>query len=71
MAFMRQNEAETRQIMGRRLKLEDRVAQTAVLLDVQPHTELDRVALQKYADMLSDVGELKARVNVDGIIYRE
>ena len=71
MAFMRQNEAETRQILGRRLKLEERVAQTSVLLDVQPHVEIDRGALQKYADMLSGLGELKGQVNVDGLIYRE
>jgi ABC-type nitrate/sulfonate/bicarbonate transport system substrate-binding protein len=71
MVFMRQNEAETRQIMGRRLKMEDRVAQTSVLLDVQPHGELDRGALQKYADMLSGLGELKGQVSVDGLIYRE
>jgi ABC-type nitrate/sulfonate/bicarbonate transport system substrate-binding protein len=71
MSFMRQNEAETRQIMGRRLKLEDRVAQTSVLLDVQPHAELDRVALQKCADMLSGLGELKGQLHVDDLIYRE
>jgi hypothetical protein len=42
-----------------------------VLLDVQPHGELDRGALQKYADMLSGLGELKGQVSVDGLIYRE
>jgi ABC-type nitrate/sulfonate/bicarbonate transport system substrate-binding protein len=71
MAFMRQNEAETRQIIAKRLKLEDRVAQTIVLLDVQPHAELDRAALQKYADMLTTLGELKAPVKVDAMIYKE
>jgi ABC-type nitrate/sulfonate/bicarbonate transport system substrate-binding protein len=71
MAFMRNNEAETRRIMGQRLKLEERVAQTAVLLDVQPHPDVDRAALQKYADMLAGLGELKGNVNVEGLIYRE
>jgi ABC-type nitrate/sulfonate/bicarbonate transport system substrate-binding protein len=71
MTFMRQHEAETRQIIGKRLKLEDRVAQTIVLLDVQPHAELDRASLQKYADMLTGVGELKAQVKVDAMLYRE
>jgi ABC-type nitrate/sulfonate/bicarbonate transport system substrate-binding protein len=71
MLFMRNNEAETRRIMGQRLKLEERVAQTVVLLDVQSHTELDRTALQKYADMLGSLGELKGHLSVDGLIYRE
>lgn len=69
--FMRNNEAETRKIMGQRLKMEERVAQAVVLLDVQPHADLDRAALQKYADMLAGLSELKAHVSVDGLIYRE
>jgi ABC-type nitrate/sulfonate/bicarbonate transport system substrate-binding protein len=71
MSFMCQNDADTRRIMGRRLQLDERVAQTSVLLDVQAHVELDRAALQKYADMLTALGELKGQVNVEGLLYRE
>jgi len=71
MIFMRENEGEARQIMAKRLTLDESVARASVFLYMLPHKEIDRGVFQKYADMLSGLRELKGQVNVDGLIYRE
>ncbi len=70
MIFMRDNELEARQIAGKRLGLDEAITKTTVFLYMHPHTQLDGNILQQYADMLSDLQELKGRVRVDSIIYR-
>lgn len=71
MVFMREHDAEARQIMAKRLKLDESVAKSSVFLYMLPHKEIDRTVFQSYADMLSGLGELKGKVSVDSLIYRE
>lgn len=71
MVFMREQEAEARQILGVRMKLEPSVANRSVFLYMLPHNEIDASILQTYADMLAGLGELKTTVRVDGLLYRE
>jgi NitT/TauT family transport system substrate-binding protein len=71
MVFMRENDAEARRIMAERLKLDDPVAKSCVFLYMLPHGEIDRSVLQRYSDMLTALGELKGKVNVDGLVYSE
>ena len=71
MQFMRDNRSEASQILAKRLTLAGPVAESTVFLYMTPHKEIDAAAFQKYADMLKDLGELKGRVNVDQLIYRD
>jgi NitT/TauT family transport system substrate-binding protein len=71
MVFMRENDAEARQIMAKRLKLDEPVAKSSVFLYMLPHREIDQGTLQKYSDMLTTLGELKGKVKVDGLLYNE
>jgi len=71
MAFMKDHEVEARQILARRLGLAPTVADRSIFLYMLPHREVDASIFQKYADMLTDLGELKDRVKVDGLLYRD
>lgn len=71
MVFMRANEAEARQIMAKRLGLDESVAKSVVFLYMLPHQDIDRTVLQRYSDMLTALGELKGTVSVDGLLYSE
>lgn len=71
MVFMREHEAEARQIMAKRLTLQPEVSNRSVFLYMLPHNEINSTIFQKYADMLSEIGELKDSIKVDTILYRE
>ncbi len=71
MVFMREHDTEARQIMAKRLKLDDAVAKQAVFLYMLPHKDINAAVFQKYADMLTDLQELKGHVKVDGLLYSE
>lgn len=71
MVFMREREAQARQILSRRMKLEMDVANRSIFLYMLPHEEIDGSIFQKYADMLTDIGELNRRISVDGLLYRD
>lgn len=71
MVFMREHESESRQILARRLNLQPGVANRSVFLYMLPHREIDASIFQRYADMLTELGELKGRVSVDGLLYRD
>lgn len=70
MIFMREHDAEARQIMAKRLKLDQSVAGRTIFLYMVPHQEIDSTILQKYADMLTNLGEIKSHVSVDGLLYK-
>jgi hypothetical protein len=36
-----------------------------------PHTQINISVLQQYADMLTQLGELKGQVRVDTLVYAE
>jgi len=71
MVFMREHEAEARQILARRMNLDTSVAARSVFLYMLPHGEVDVSTLQRYADMLTELGELKGPVSVNGLLYRD
>ena len=71
MTFMRQNDAESRRIMAKRMNLSEPVAKRSVFLYMLPHKDMEASIFQRYADMLTDLGELQGHVNVQGLIYRD
>ncbi|MCI0428212.1 MAG: ABC transporter substrate-binding protein [Nitrospiraceae bacterium] len=71
MVFMREHEMDARQILARRMSLQREIANRSVFLYMLPHREIDASIFQRYADMLTELGELRGRVSVDGLLYRD
>ena len=70
MNYMKQRDKETRQLLVERMKLSDDAANRCVFLYMLGHDKIDPALLQRFADMLTALGELKGNVKVDDIIYR-
>jgi len=70
MAFMKENDAETRKILVSRMKLSEDAAKRCIFLYMLPHSEIRSEILQKYADMLTELQELGGRVEVQNVLYR-
>jgi hypothetical protein len=71
MVFMREHDTEARQILARRMNLQPEVANRSVFLYMLPHGEVDASIFQRYADMLTELGELQGRVNVNSLLYHD
>jgi len=69
MDFMRENDAASRTILSNRLELSGPAADAMVFLYMVGHEDLSRTTLQSYADMLTELGELPARLDVAELIY--
>lgn len=70
MNYMKEEERETRRILVKRMKLSEDAANRCVFLYMLGHKQIDLALLQRFADMLTAVGELKGHVKVDSLIYR-
>lgn len=71
MIFMREHESESRQILAKRMNLDPLVANHSVFLYMLPHQNIDALIFQRYADMLTELGELKGKINVENLLYRD
>ena len=71
MVFMKQNDAETRQILIRRMNLGEDAAKIVVFLYMLPHDQIPADTFQRYADMLTELGELGGHVRTEGLLYSE
>jgi NitT/TauT family transport system substrate-binding protein len=71
MVFMREHDSESRQTLAKRMNLDAAVADRSVFLYMLPHKEIEPAIVQKYADMLTHLGELKGQIKVDRLIYRD
>ena len=71
MTFMKEHDAEARQILVKRMKLSEDAAERCVFLYMLPHDQIDTTVFQSYSDMLTDLGELSGRVKVEGLIYQK
>lgn len=69
MRFMQENDADSRTVMQQRFRLSDNAESAVVFLYMSGHAELDRNALQQYADMLHGLGELDGRVDTSQMMY--
>ena len=70
MNYMKQQDKEARQLLIERMKLSDDAANRCVFLYMLGHEKIDSALLQRFADMLTALGELKGSVKADTIIYR-
>jgi len=69
MNYMKQQDRETRRILVKRMKLPQDAANRCVFLYMLGHDQIDSTLFQRFADMLTDLGELKSHVTVDKLIY--
>ncbi len=68
--FMKTNDKETREIITKYVKVDEGVAENTVLLYMSRSDEVNKNALQDYADMLFKLGELETKVDVSDLIYQ-
>ncbi len=71
MVFMKEHDAEARQILITRMNLSESAAKQCVFLYMLPHDNIDTNIFQRYADMLTELGELNGNVKVDNLVYRK
>lgn len=69
MVFMKEHDAETRQILAKKMGLPEDVAKHCVFLYMLPHNQIPVDIFQRYSDMLTDLGELSGRVKVEELLY--
>jgi len=67
--FIRTREAETRQIISKRLKIESDVVNSMTLFYMVKNNEVDKSKVQEYIDFLFELKEIERKVDVNEIIY--
>lgn len=70
MNHMKENDTRTRQVLVKRMKLSKDAANRCVFLYMLGHEQIDISGFQRFADMLTGLGELKGHVKVDRLIHR-
>lgn len=70
MKYIRTNDKETRLILIEQMKLSREAANRCVFLYMLGHEQINMAVFQRFADMLTELGELEGHVAVDGLIYR-
>ena len=69
MAYMKDNDTDSRRILVSRMKLSEEAARRCVFLYMLPHSKIPAVVFQQYADMLTDLGELDDHVETSSVLY--
>jgi len=70
MNYMKEQDRETRHILVKQMKLSKDAVNRCVFLYMLGHEQIDPAIFQRFADMLTSIGELKGHVRVDDLIYR-
>ena len=70
MKYMREQDKETQSILAEQMKLSRDAANRCVFLYMLGHEQIDLAVFQRFADMLTELGELKGHVVVDSLVYR-
>jgi NitT/TauT family transport system substrate-binding protein len=68
--YLRTNEAESRQILAKYVKVDPSILNDIVLYNMNLSTEINPEITQKYFDYLLELGELKQKVDAKGLIYK-
>ena len=70
MTFMKEHDAETRNILISRMKLPEDAAKRCVFLYMLHHDQIQVDVFQRYADMLAELGEIGGHVRVDRLVLK-
>ena len=69
MAYMKRDDSRTRRILEEEMKLSRQAADRCVFLYMVGHEQIDSALLQRFANMLTGIGELEEHVNIESLIY--
>src|SRR3989338_8430644 len=67
--FITENDSETRELVIKYVKVEKNVPNNVVFLYMSRSDKINEDALQSYADMLYDIGEMENKINVRRMLY--
>ncbi len=67
--FISQNDAKTREIVVKYVKVDKSVADNVVFLYMSRSDKINKNVLQLYADMLYDIGEMENKIDVSTLLY--
>jgi len=67
--FIRTREAETRQIISKRLDIDTEIVESMTLFYMVKNNEINKNKVQKYIDFLFELKEIEERIDVDHILY--
>ena len=67
--FISRNDAETREIVVKYVKVDEEVADNVVFLYMSRSDDINKEILQSYADMLYDIGEMENKIDVSSLLY--
>ena len=70
MEYMREQDGVARSILAEQMDLSREAANRCVFLYMLGHEQIDSAVFQRFADMLTELGELKGCVTVDSLMYR-
>jgi len=70
MNYMKEQDKEARQILVKRMNLSEDAVNRCVFLYMLGHEQIDSALFQRFADMLTALGELNGHVMVDSFVYR-
>ncbi len=67
--FMRKEDSKTREIVVKYVKVDKNVADNIVFAYMSRSDGVNKEALQSYADMLLEIGEMKSKIDISGLLY--
>ncbi len=67
--FISKNDAQTREIVVKYVKVDKSVADNVVFLYMSRSDKINKDALQAYADMLNAIGEMENKIDVSTLLY--
>ncbi len=67
--FIKYNDAETREIVVKYIKVDKNVADNVVFLYMGKSDEINKDILQRYANMLYDIGEMENKIDVSNLLF--
>ncbi|UCF42606.1 MAG: ABC transporter substrate-binding protein [Planctomycetota bacterium] len=70
MEYVREQDEQARCILVEQMKLSEDAADRCVFLYMLGHEQIDLAVFQRFADMLTELGELNGHVAVDSLVYR-
>jgi ABC-type nitrate/sulfonate/bicarbonate transport system substrate-binding protein len=70
MEYMTDKDKETRSILMRKMNISRDAANRCVFLYMLGHEQIDSAVFQRFANMLTEIGELRGCIKVDSLMYR-
>ncbi|UCE99628.1 MAG: ABC transporter substrate-binding protein [Planctomycetota bacterium] len=67
--FMKENDKETRSILIKQMEISEDAANRCSILYMLTHDQLDPANFQRFADILTEIGEINAPISTGSLLY--